>query len=598
MIVVFILFLFGLIGLLHLGFYIVIMLAVIVWLFSAVFLFTHRLTLLSISQNFMTFNAVLFFFLFFYLALLNRGRMACSFDELSHWADVVKAMTQLDVLSISSASNSSFQSYPPGISLFQYFEQELYLLFLPRSGFNDWLLYHSFQIFFIALILPFLKKINYRRAYGLPLAIACLLAPSFLFDSLLSTILVDPLISILSASAFAAIALNDNNDRLADLFVLFCASMLVLVKPAGLLFACFIGLFWILARLHTNKHLIVSFLPGLAAVFIPWFLWQLGIRLSNATIAFSNPVHLNDLFSALSGRDDGYRPGVRDTFFGALTCNIESSARFLEIELFYPFLIVLLFTLLLLAIKLQSHDDTNRRSLLKNLWIFQVLEFIVYTFGLLVMYLFKFGEYEAYHLASFQRYMAIPLESYWLITVFLVVDRIPIISADRTTAATLLLTGILSVTKPGTLLQMTNRSSVTRSQELRAPYIRMLESFSEISDSNNPGRVYYVSQQEIKEGIFFNIKYSFRPWIVSSPLGWNVSHEASAPDDWPQACTGEQLAELLFSQYDYLILNSVDETFQEECEFIFENGDIKPQSIYRINKSTGLLEWCSDYTLS
>ena len=58
----------------------------------------------------------------FWLALsyLDYGMVASVWDEFSHWADIVKVMTQLDDFGTNPLSHSRFQSYPPAMALYRF----------------------------------------------------------------------------------------------------------------------------------------------------------------------------------------------------------------------------------------------------------------------------------------------------------------------------------------------------------------------------------------------------------------------------------------------------------------------------------------------
>ena len=93
----------GVLGFLGLGFYLYLALAAGLTLFSLVFA-ARKDRLPATLRLVCTPCFFLFFLVFVYLYFLNSGRLVYEFDGLSHWADVVKAMTCINALSTSPLS--------------------------------------------------------------------------------------------------------------------------------------------------------------------------------------------------------------------------------------------------------------------------------------------------------------------------------------------------------------------------------------------------------------------------------------------------------------------------------------------------------------
>ena len=575
------LFLFGLCGALSAGFFVLLCLCAAAWAAGLIRLVRRGRG--EVLRCFFTPNFFLFALAFLYLYFLHRGRLASSFDELSHWADVVKGMTQTGVLNTDPLANADFQSYPPGIALFQYFAQKLALLCAPTSGFQDWRLYHAFHLLALSLVLPFLRDLDYRRLWAYPAALACLLAPSVLFDGFWTTLLVDPMLGLLTAAALAALLTKERSGwRLA--FVLLCTAALTLTKPIGLFFALAAAGGLIL----TERPLSWRSFTGLPAALVPWLLWQGSIRLHAASVAFSDRIDFSLLLRVLLGGEAGYRSAVRNNFLIGLN-ELESSGRLLGIVLSYPVLTLLLLCFTLFAGKRLSGQEPEKRPAFRRLWCLSAAMVPLYVLGLLVMYLFKFGEYEAMRLASFERYMAIPLTALWMLGMFTALALFRRASFDRSLGAALLLLFVFCLTPSTVLVRLTNRSSVAESQETRRFYDGMAETF-EASRDGPPARLYLVSQGDPEFELFL-FKYSFRPDNVVAPLGWIVAEEACGPDNWPPRCTPEQLREQLLESCDFLLLHHTDDFFLENCAFLFSDPEaIRPDSIYRVDRGTGLLE--------
>ena len=116
--IIFILYIFGLFKILKFGVYFIEILSFLLMIFNLIIFFKKR-------QKFkeLIFGKELIIFTFFYgfLIILHRGRLFTVWDEFSHWGDVVRAMFDINDFATNPNSLSTFKSYPPAISLFQYF---------------------------------------------------------------------------------------------------------------------------------------------------------------------------------------------------------------------------------------------------------------------------------------------------------------------------------------------------------------------------------------------------------------------------------------------------------------------------------------------
>ena len=547
----------------------------------------------SALRRFFTPAFFLFLALFFYLAVLNYGRLSWEFDALSHWADVVKAMTQVQVLSTSPLSHSAFQSYPPGMSLFQYLSEELTIL--GGGEFAEWRLYHAYQVFVLAFLFPFFRKLNFKKAYGWLLAAALVLAPCFLFADIYRFLYVDPALGVVTASGLAMVLLETRQDRYRRSYALLCAAILVLIKDAGLVYALVLVALLLVAELQPDGRSLSrrlrekkgTVLAAVCAVLLPWASWKLSIRLNGAAVAYSDPIPPGQLLNVLLFRDQSYRRDVRDLFWTSLLEN-GSSASLSGVGLTYIVLIALLLTAFLFVLKRCRKRFPERAALFRWVFWLKLLEFVLYMLGILIMYLFKFSAYEALQLASLERYVAVPLLSIWLLTLLLAIELLLESGRDRNLLAALIFCAVLIGTPPQSLINLTNRESVAQSREIRAP-LNLLEQRFEKYYSGEPARIYFLSQED-SEYAFYMAKFSFRPQLVSSSLGWSLGEPFYEGDVWTRPCTPEALQKELVESYDFVLVYKMNEDFQSRFASLFaEPGQIGENRIYRVDRDSGLL---------
>lgn len=154
--IVLLLFLSGLIGQLQVG-AIVIAIALFLLLISSVFWAIRKKQVKRLINNTLTPAFFAFAIIFMGTCYFNYARMVTTWDEFSHWADIVKVMVNINDFGTNPMSYSAFKSYPPGMALFQYFMQEVFI-WTSNGLFNEWFLYVAYQIFGFSFIIPFLKK--------------------------------------------------------------------------------------------------------------------------------------------------------------------------------------------------------------------------------------------------------------------------------------------------------------------------------------------------------------------------------------------------------------------------------------------------------
>ena len=136
--VILVLFLCGVLGILEAGVYLVLGLALVLAGLS-VYRFIRRRDPGAL-RAFFTPAFIAFCLIYGFLFFIHFQRLIHEWDEFTHWGDVVKAMTCVDAFSTSPQAHSLFQSYVPGMALFQYLFQKIAMLF-NGGKFADWGLY-------------------------------------------------------------------------------------------------------------------------------------------------------------------------------------------------------------------------------------------------------------------------------------------------------------------------------------------------------------------------------------------------------------------------------------------------------------------------
>jgi hypothetical protein len=147
-------FVFGLIGFLNLGMETLVLFAcsstVILLIKSAQFRS-------SILKNICSPSAIAFFLLATISFSKSKDWVLYQWDEFTHWGHVVRIMYEYGALGPGTPTDYTAETYPPALSLFQYFVIDF------SPGWREGLLYWSLHLIAITIIVSVLAKCSYKN---------------------------------------------------------------------------------------------------------------------------------------------------------------------------------------------------------------------------------------------------------------------------------------------------------------------------------------------------------------------------------------------------------------------------------------------------
>lgn len=599
--IVLILFVFGVMGILKAGVLAVVLLVVMLYCMSAATLVKKKDWRIFLSAV-VTPGAVIFLCAYIAFALLNHGRLAYAWDEFSHWADIVKVMTLLDDFGTNPASHSIYQAYPPGMALFQYFLQKIFLFFNPGALFREALIYMPYQIFFASLLFPFFKGVSFKRPLRILLICAGIfIVPLVFFDTIYATVYIDPFLGFLAGAGFAAVFLDEDRDWVYSLYIWLLCATLILAKDSGMLFALLLAAAYCISIFDGAKRSGEStsrrqqfLLAGVSLLFVllPKLLWSLELKTSNALIMFTGKVDLVRLLKVLIGRDNTYLSTVFRNWGSALVHRrISLGYTGGEVSYYILFLATALFAFLLY--KLFAAKKPQFRRTRGWVVLIMIAEIVIFLFGLCVMYMFKFSEYEATQLASFARYTNTVFLAAWITVGFIALHAIDLApSRDRKQALeAVLLCVVLAVAPMGNIYSFVRGNTVRESVATRAPYAELSDKIMDVCDGKST--VYFISQEN--SGFdYWVTRFSVRPNSITA-LYWSIGDGSFYEGDlWTLTITEEQWQQELVEKYDYVALYRLNDYFYEHYSTLFEDPtQIAENAVYRVDKDTGLLVFCA-----
>jgi len=338
----------------------------------------------------------LYLFLIFSLVLflLDSGKGLHIIDEYTHWGDIVYAMFQNNVLSVVSINDAWYASYPPAISLFEYF------IMMINGSFSEGILYFGYQLFGISLFLPFVDKIRFNsKIHFVIIFVVLLVMPFMLFGNYYNSIYVDAVMGMFFGFTFVYPYIYKKFERFDVFFLSLCLFVLTLMKDAGLFLSIvsLINLFLIMDKRDKKRYFMIAGI-FVISVLCAKISWNLLIYFNGVSISHEGTFTFKALFDALCGTGSEIKVDIRDKFISTFS---SSSVLNKPLNLTY-FSLTMLFCLILYFVYKED------KRYFKSLVLLALCSF-VYMFGLLIIFMFNFADEEALGLLSYDRYSMIYL---------------------------------------------------------------------------------------------------------------------------------------------------------------------------------------------
>ncbi len=599
--VIVVLYLFGLFDLLAVGAWAVLLLSAALWVLAVVRV-ARRRSVHAFVTRFFTPAFAFFALAFLFVLFSNYGRLVSNRDDLAHWADTVKILFLTDRLATDPSAFAQYQSYPPAMSLLQYLPQFIGRLF--GGGFSEWLLYVAFESAVLVLFVPAFSKLDWEKPYAFRIAVMLICAccvPGVLHSDVYRTLMIDPYLGLVAGFGFALLLLNERRDVLDNAALVLACAVVTLSKQAGVALAVFLCAATLLDALYIRRQ---SVLPGrhdrlrgfgtaalcAAATAGAYGSWQLKLNLDGSVKLFSEPVDLSVFWNAVAGRDAGYRGKSLEAFFRALFEGRQDIGVPGYVGLSFSWLalvlgLLVLAVLLALAYHARGRDMRRFDTTLAVLFIGCAL----FAVGLAVSYLFQFTQQEALNLASFDRYMNIPLAMI-VITLFLLGANLaaePGRTGRRVAVAMLVI--VLALAPLKELGNFALRRNTAYSKSVRTPYETTVRRVPELVDEPD-ARISVVSIGS-RDFDLQMLAFCLRPLHVTD---YSTGTLALTEDDicsvnlTPQAW----IAALEQDGFDYVLLYRLNDGFASGFSAAFAAPDtIEEGGLYRLNKNTHLLEY-------
>ncbi len=540
--------------------------------------------------------ALLFAAVLALLFALNYGRLPMRIDEMTHWADSVKAMYYADLLPSAKVCATDFPAYPPGMGLMEYLFLRLYSLLNPGKGYTEWVMYAAYQSFLLSFSFPFLRALDYKRPLRLALAAALVLLCPLMMDASqpYCSLYIDPFLCAALGGGLAAVFTEPQKERARyELYVFSACVMLVLAKPAGLLLAFFLAAAYsgeLLLRRGERRPR--KFAGAALAVLGPVGLWTLRKALDGVTQSFSSKEGAVDfgliLRLMLHREGESWQQIVHDDYYARLFTDTVRVKGFP-----CPYWLLLLFSaaaLFALAYGMSRRCPRLRPAVRVLPWVLLLIT-AGYYISMCYTYIFKFDYWEALKLASLDRYIGIVLYAVYTAALLSLVRFFT--EADTGRLSLCLAVAVLLVLSPfGRALDVLRRTDM---RDLNPTYMEYRAMTARLAGETGgrPARVYWINQGSWGEE-YYGVRYILRPNTGIPLHAWFLGKTAITvgngiyPDHYLSA--GEWMDEL-HEGYDYLYLEHIDDYFLENYSSLFAPGsEPADKRLYRVEERLTLLD--------
>lgn len=536
------------------------------------------------------------FIAFFVLSWwMNKDRMLSSWDEFSHWGLVAKNMFCLDALGNHPAATTAFKTYPPATALLQY----IWLRF--NGVFTEDIIYRALNLLYFSLMMPLFKDLKFKNAGQIILrALFVLVVPLTMTFDFYASLYVDTMLGILFAYALVNY-FSDQLDSVSLLNTGLALFVLTLTKAAGgglaFIAVIIIAIDMLFFKRQTLKPFIrqgtwlktagrlLLVLSPLLLTLIAKYSWDLYLRASGTPeIWNTKDITLPAILDLFGGNAPQYRKDIIYNFFSALT---NSAFHNILINITFIAWMVFFICLGLVMSCFICRKDEQKRFMAATFGI--IGGAAIYAFGLLLLYLFTFSEYEAVVLAAFQRYMISYLSGSF---VFFTVTMLKQVHDSRTglafSAGLMLL--ILVITNRTPILDMTVKAPIRNRETVvaRAAYQWALPPEHYLDQETD--KVYFISIADAGYHYWVN-RYNLTPLKMSDPT-WSLGKEPYYEGDiWTVDISPDAWGEMLKDAYTHVYVYKTNEIFSRDYGSLFEGGRkaVQDNTLYSVDKTADVV---------
>lgn len=575
-----ILYLFGLIGRLSIGVFVLNILTGVVFVTCGYLIYKKgelRADLIELAKNY---GVVLIFVLV--VSYLNVGMQPHWTDDFSHWADVVKAMFYIDDLATNPDSQSLFRDYPPGMALIQFLFIEEKSLFRGINYFPEWRLFAAYHIVILSLVFPILEDKRFNRVEGISVVFLVVEACCCFFSGIFECLLIDPAVAAVAAYVLSLILFSKDKDVVYDISVILGCVFLVLLKDVGMLFACVNGFLYFVDAMKREMKLLnrIYYLMPMLVSFIIKLSWKYELKRNRVSAHFQAKINLREYLEMLfkkNGTD--YKQDVVNSSIEAFY-EKRFHMSFLNLSYFDILLCLTLVAFVFLIIKKIGNKET---SILKPIVLIATASIVTILYSVFIgaMYAYRFTEYEAKILSSYDRYMSICFLALSIIVILTVCYSLRS-NKRRTVLIILFSVSVLLLTDNPAIMDYVSRNNIKDGVEFKERYNSILQEIDTYCDQDDVLCILSRGDRGLDKLV---MKYYCRPIKVDSSLGYSLGGPSFEEDIWYTEITPVDFMNTLIKNgVTYVAIVDAGDDFADNYGELFEDiNAIEDDSLFVVD---------------
>ena len=546
--------------------------------------------------NFNSSSMVIFsiFFVAFILGGINR--YVHIWDEYSHWGYDAKAVINYEKLTTCEESMSATRSYPPYVSLWQFFVSKI------MGGFSEGNLYTGLALFTLINLMPAFSFIGKKNKFLLPFYTVLIIFGASLFSSGYgyTSLYADYAMAAAFFNCFVMYFLfKDVDTKKMMKMLLLSLSVLLMIRPTGII-AAFV--FFVIAMLtdylkvNDYKFTFKGFFKNAFKVLKKWlllgllivglyFAWNIYLRICNATIPMYYDAQIipDTLRTDLAVKLNSYILGRVAYHFLSMFDSVE----FLNLTVTKFIILMTLFAFCICYLKNRNNEEKEFKKTIMKLVPYIIGWIVFLLLNVFAMFL-KFPVYEAQTLPGLLRYIDIYNVAMFLILIALTFRENFINNKTNFIIASVIMILFCSQLKVLNITYFV--SDIGERKDTRDTSYQLQDKFAIVNENTPEDSKVYIIDQQDKDGImalWYARYYSFPRKInaYQSAISWKIRTDKNVDDlqDW--GLTAQDLEDDLYEyQFDYIYFYSSDDQMYERMAYMFENYDeAKKCSLFKIN---------------
>ncbi len=511
------------------------------------------------------------------IALLFK--LSHDYDEMTHWALVVKNMHTYNNFGNIGDTTTMFNRYVPAVGVFMYAFQFLNKTFVNGN------LYAAFDILLISLILPLPERFGKEKpvAFWVSL-VAPLVLVSFFKYNIYFNLRIDALIGIMGAYIYFTYFVDRGK---VNGFTIISMSLglfvVILSKSVGLALAV-IALVLValdillrgresLKNFFKNKWNLLWLLLPVAMIIYAKVSWNLYCDINHARAGWdASELTMPALWQYIVNPNE-FQSAVNDIFWRKFFIG---KINWYAGSLQQPFILVfLLYTILMVVMILKK-----QKAFGIGMYIATILVLFIYAVSNLILYIFSFSYEESLRLASWPRYYNTALTMMALVWIAILSEvLLENVKVEETVCKRLwvsfaALFSVFCIVIPSVFCGFFKKDT----KKTTAKFENWIAVLSTLKDTDN---VYYVATEDLDD--YFLARYLATPtrcsgWKEGGSYAEGRSGWIYTGDPFSFDMTMEELATAL-ETYDYFFLDKVSDEFVAKYGSLFD-GEVKEQVLY------------------